>query len=153
MPMICHECGEQGHYSRECPHKQGLAEDASQASRPRWCGLCDRRSRHVDLPDGRVKRCTCHPESHLQLKHHRKCPHCRKTVVEWDSSIDCEHHILAGEVKPYVGPGVREPEPDKRSKAALQVAESRATREESEEGIPRLGDFIGTGHRPAEYPA
>jgi hypothetical protein len=152
MPLTCYECGVVGHTSFECPNKAGFAEDAYQASRPRWCGLCDQRSRHLELPDGRVKRCQCHPESHLQLRHHRKCPHCHVTVVEWDTAIDCEHHIKAGEIKPYVGSRPSAPEPDKMSKAAQQAAESRAAREQADE-TPRPGDFIGTGQTPREYPA
>jgi hypothetical protein len=129
MPLSCFECGVVGHGSWDCPNKQGLAEDAYQASRPRWCGLCDQRSRHLELPDGRVKRCACHPNSHQELKHHRKCPFCHKTVVEWDSAVDCEHHILAGVEHHYVGPPVAVPAP------------------------PEPVDFIGTGQRPREYPA
>jgi hypothetical protein len=127
MPLTCFECGVVGHGAWDCPNKAGLAEDSYQSARPRWCGLCDQRSRHLDLPDGRVKRCTCHPESHLQLKHHKKCSYCHKTVVEWDTSVDCEHHILAGVEHHYVGPPV--------------------------EVKPEPVEFVGTGQTPREYPA
>jgi hypothetical protein len=128
MPATCFGCGAQGHIEPNCPNKAGLAEDAGRDARPRWCGMCDRRSRHTELGDGRARRCpTCHPESHLPLKHHRKCEHCRKTVVEWDSAIDCEHHILAGMEHVYVGaPVCVRPEPV---------------------------EYVGTGQAPAEYPA
>lgn len=34
----------------------------AQTVRPAWCGACDERTRHVELPDGRVARCAvCHP--------------------------------------------------------------------------------------------
>jgi hypothetical protein len=131
MPLTCYECGVAGHGSWDCPNKTAIEEDAYQASRPRWCGQCDQRSRHIELPDGRAQRCQCHPESHLQLKQHKKCGYCHVTVVAWDTSADCEHHIVAGVTRPYVGPGVQVPEPDKLSAAAAQVAESRAEREKA----------------------
>ena len=101
--MRCYECGADGHVKSDCPNKAWIASDAAADGRPRWCGTCDERSRHIELADGRVKRCQCHPESHMQLTQHRKCPSCRKTVVTWDTSTDCELHILAGAQRPYIG--------------------------------------------------
>jgi hypothetical protein len=128
MPATCFECGDTGHIAPNCPNKSWVASDNAADGRPRWCGYCDERSRHVEQADGRVRRCQCHPESHMQLKQHRKCPDCRKTVVVWDTSIDCAHHILAGADHHYVGPPVCVPQP------------------------PEPVEFVGGLPTPAEYP-
>lgn len=132
MPFNCFECGAEGHIGRDCPNKTAIEEDALQALRPRWCGECDQRSRHLELPDGRVTRCQCHPNSHEQLKQHKKCGHCHATVVIWDTAPDCEHHILAGQVQPYVGAPAAPERIPAESAAARQVRESRYEREQIE---------------------
>ena len=154
MAAICYECGDTGHIAPNCPNKAWTVSDSSGDGRPAWCGMCDQRSRHVDLPDGRVKRCQCHPESHLQLKRHRKCPICHRTIVEWDSANDCDLHILAGAQRPYVGAGPDQPKASLQSEAARQVAEARAAREEAERGeTPGQVDFAGGLPTPREYPS
>ena len=153
--MRCYECGDDRHVKSDCPNKAWVASDAAADGRPRWCGLCDERSRHVELADGRVKRCQCHPSSHEQLRQHRKCPRCHSTVVEWDTSPDCARHILAGRRLPYVGAPAMPPKPLLESEAARQAAESRAIRQADEAeaaGLPHPGDFKGGLPVPAEFP-
>jgi len=124
MAIRCYECGADGHVSYDCPNKALTSGDG----RPMWCGECNQRSRHVTLPDGRVARCRCHPESHKLLSQHRRCPQCFATVVQWDNG-DCDRHQLAG-VQPAYKPIVRELViPDLRAEAARQVAEFRAARQ------------------------
>jgi hypothetical protein len=111
----CYRCGDDDHLSYDCPShtysspapRTAPASGAAQNDgRPRWCGTCNEHSRHIDLANGTVKRCQCHPNSHEQLRQHRKCPTCHATVVEWDIN-PCGRHILAGVQLPYVGPSAR----------------------------------------------
>jgi len=142
MALRCFECGDDGHYGRDCPSKSWVASDPAADGQPRWCGYCDERSRHVEQTDGRVRRCQCHPESHMQLRHHRKCPNCHVTVVTWDTSIDCAHHIIAGA------------QPALESMAAYQVAESRAHRKaDFAGGLPTPAEYVTAGSPPAPSPS
>ena len=130
--MLCYECGMPGHVKAQCPNKQYLAPpDLAGDTRPMWCGSCDERSRHVELADGRVKRCQCHPESHKMLAQHRRCPACHVLVVSWDAA-PCGQHSVAGVPHAYVGPpvdiAVLDNEDQLRQAAALQVARARLAR-------------------------
>lgn len=129
--MNCYECGQPGHIKANCPNKAWLAGPAAGDGRPAWCGTCDERSRHLELADGRVKRCQCHPESHKMLPQHRRCPSCRVLVASWDAA-PCGKHALAAIPHPYIGPPPAVPkagEQDRlRQEAAAQVARSRLAR-------------------------
>jgi len=96
-----------------------------------WCGSCDERSRHIELADGRVKRCQCHPESHKHLTQHRRCPACHALIVSWDVA-PCGQHSIAGTTHAYVGPAPKIIDPASadalRLTAAEQVAQSRIAR-------------------------
>ena len=126
--MACYECGDDGHMARDCPN-----HDTITSGKPLWCGTCDELTRHVELADGRVKRCAdCHPLRREQLRQYRRCPRCHATVVTWDSSPDCSLHILGGVQRPYAGKRAVITEPDEdalRTLAAAQVAASRARRQ------------------------
>jgi hypothetical protein len=126
LPPTCFECGDTGHVKADCPNLAYVDGTASG-----WCGTCDERTRHVELADSRVKRCSCHPAHRHALAQHRRCPSCHLTIVTWDSAQDCVHHILGGIPRQYAGPAVREITPDEdalRALAAAQAAASRAAR-------------------------
>ena len=129
MSLTCWTCQLPGHTARECPNASNL--DIGGDGRPMWCGSCDERSRHIELVDGRVKRCQCHPESHKKPPQHRACPGCGELVVSWDVA-PCGQHSLAATVHPYVGPAPLPPKPDSeealRLTAASQVMRSRLAR-------------------------
>ena len=57
---------------------------------PEWCGQCDKRTRHLNTPDGPI-RCACHPDGKL-LPQHRICPRCQSVIHKWDRNR-CESHI------------------------------------------------------------
>lgn len=67
------------------------------------CGICDKRTRQLDTPDG-PRRCpACHPLGRKPLKQFRRCPDCRMEINEWDKS-PCGSHTepritLKGTVK------------------------------------------------------
>ena len=131
MAFTCFTCQQPGHLAKDCPNTAYLAGDMAGDSRPMWCGTCDERSRHLELADGRVRRCQCHPESHKMLAQHRRCPSCKVLVVSWDTA-PCGQHSLAATARPYVGPSVKIAAPDNadqlRQLAARQVAENRLAR-------------------------
>ena len=84
--MRCFDCGEDGHIAPNCPNSE-----MDSGGRPPWCGVCDERTRHIDAGDV-VARCqVCHPLRNRQLRQHRKCPHCRMTVYQWDNE-KCGNH-------------------------------------------------------------
>ena len=84
--LKCYGCGAAGHFESEC---RNAAIDT--AGKPPGCGICDERTRQVNLGDT-AGRCTvCHPLARKQLKQHRKCPRCHATVHEWDNG-DCGSH-------------------------------------------------------------
>jgi hypothetical protein len=84
--LKCFGCGGKGHFESECPNT-GI--DAT--GKPPWCGICDERTRLVDLGE-KMKRCTtCHPLRHKQLKQNRICPLCHATVYETDTQ-PCGNH-------------------------------------------------------------
>jgi hypothetical protein len=130
----CFRCGDDNHLSRDCPQRTSsystpgaspAAPAAQSDGRPRWCGTCDEHSRHIELTDGRVKRCQCHPNSHEQLKQHRKCPTCHATVVDWDI-YPCGQHVLAGVQLPYVGPPAKPPRPTPAPEPHPEIEKIRA---------------------------
>lgn len=54
-----------------------------------WCGQCDQRTRHVELPDGRLGRCrNCHPAGR-----HGRCPE-PGCAFRWSDGVDrpCRLH-------------------------------------------------------------
>ena len=133
----CFRCGDSDHLSYDCPNRTSSystpgaspATPAASDGKPRWCGTCDENTRHIDLADGTVKHCQCHPLSHEQLKLHRKCPQCHATVVDWDNS-PCGRHTLAGVQRDYIGPtpapyrppAVPEPHPEVERARATQAS-------------------------------
>ena len=82
----CFDCGTIGHIASECPNT-GI--DAS--GKPPWCGICDERTRLLDLGDSMARCQTCHPLRRQQLKQHRKCPTCHVTIYETDHA-PCGSH-------------------------------------------------------------
>ena len=97
--MRCFGCGTEGHIEPNCPN---TAMDSN--GKTPWCGICDERTRHLDLGD-RVGRCTvCHPKRREQLKQHRKCAQCHMTVFAWD-------HAPCGQ---HAGPTVADKRPDRQ---------------------------------------
>jgi hypothetical protein len=87
MPANCFDCGGTGHVVADCPNRAAIASNG----KPLWCGICDERTRQIDL-GGKAARCTvCHPLRHKQLRQHRKCPSCHMTVYEWDNG-QCGSH-------------------------------------------------------------
>jgi len=96
--LTCHGCGSKGHFERDCPNT-GIDSDG----KPPWCGICDERTRLLDL-GGSMAHCqTCNPQRHKHLKQHRKCPSCHVTVYEWD-------HAPCGQ---HAGPDVPDKRPDR----------------------------------------
>jgi hypothetical protein len=88
----CTVCGDTGHYAAACP----VADDVLD-TRPPWCQQCDQRTRLVAL-DGRdaLKKCpNCHPSAQKPVGQHRRCPICRRSIYQWDTS-DCESHQEIG---------------------------------------------------------
>lgn len=82
MAIKCFGCGDEGHIEPDCPNTSFAAG---------WCGICDERTRHIDVGDI-VTRCQeCHPLARKQLKQHRKCPRCHMTVYEYDHA-PCGQH-------------------------------------------------------------
>lgn len=95
MPATCFTCDEVGHIAANCPYQDDLD------TRPRWCGICDPRTRlvTVELDSGRVKRCyDCHPASQKSLPQHKRCPGCHAVVHAWDSA-PCGKHSVPGAVR------------------------------------------------------
>jgi|SRR5215475_8728547 len=132
MPLTCFTCQQPGHLARDCPNAAYLSSpDMAGDDRPMWCGTCDERTRRLELADGRVKRCDCHPESHKMLPQHRRCPSCHVLVVSWDTA-PCGQHAPAATGRPYVGPAPVAADPAKpdalRLAAAGQVMRSRLAR-------------------------
>jgi phage FluMu protein Com len=83
MAIKCFGCGGEGHIEPNCPNTSFTANG--------WCGICDERTRLIDLGD-KTGRCTvCHPLRGQQLKQHRKCPRCHMTVYEYDGA-PCGQH-------------------------------------------------------------
>lgn len=83
MPVRCFTCKEPGHVAADCP------ELDNPDTRPRWCGICDPRTRLVtiDLASGTVKRCPdCHPTPVKPLAQHKRCSGCKMTIHEWDTN-------------------------------------------------------------------
>ena len=110
MPATCWECGQSGHVVADCPNK---AFTASNDSGPPWCGICDERTRLLDLGDSMARCQTCNPQRRQQLRQHRKCPHCHVTVHEWD-------HAPCGQ---HSGPTVPDRRPDRQHIDAIVAAE------------------------------
>ena len=97
--LNCHGCGGKGHFESECPNK-GI--DVS--GKPPWCGICDERTRLLDLGHSMARCQTCNPQRHQQLRQHRKCPRCHVTVYEWDN----------GECGGHAGPTAPDRRPDRQ---------------------------------------
>jgi hypothetical protein len=95
MPAICYGCGESGHIESECPYAAELAADG----KPPWCGICDHRTRLVQVSDDgeRIpKRCPeCHPNRRKHLAQLHRCNACKCLVYEWDNAR-CGHHEMPG---------------------------------------------------------
>lgn len=131
--MKCFNCQQDGHVASQCTWQADLADPAGRQTP--WCGQCDPRTRHLVAGD-LISRCPeCHPLRDQMLAHHKRCPHCHRITVAWDSSQDCEHHILAGVDRPYV-PVEREKrrtfsDDDLIEMAKQQVSESRKMRDPS----------------------
>jgi len=103
--MACHTCGIKGHLAAECPTAAYLGDD----KRSPWCGFCDEITRLIDAGDI-VARCqVCHPLRHQQLRQHRKCPHCKATVYEYDHN-PCGSHA---------GPHIPDKRPDREHVHAI----------------------------------
>jgi len=125
--LTCFGCGGKGHLERDCPNAN-LATDGP-ASKPLWCGRCDRRTRLIES-HGLAFRCQeCHPFAHLNLAQHLRCPGCRVIVYVWDTGQCGEH---ASPVKPFSRPAreeidaivARELETDERhAEVAREIAE------------------------------
>lgn len=131
--MRCFNCQQDGHVASQCTWQADLADPAGRDTP--WCGYCDPRTRQLATADDRVARCPeCHPLRSKMLAQHKRCPHCHKVIVIWDTAQDCEHHILAATNRPYVpvertAPSRLFSEDELRELAREQVSESRSTRQ------------------------
>jgi hypothetical protein len=95
MARKCFGCGDEGHIQPDCPNTSFTAG---------WCGICDERTRQIDLGQ-KMGRCTvCHPLRREQLRQHRKCPRCHMTTYEHD-------HAPCGQ---HTGPTVPDKRPDRQ---------------------------------------
>lgn len=115
MPAKCFDCGTPGHVAADCPHRELIPDD-----KPLWCGECDRRTRLVTTGDA-VKRCHCHPLSHLPLVQHIRCPGCRVIVHSWDIN-ECGSH--SSPVKPLT-----DTRPEREEIALIITGEMKRHRE------------------------
>lgn len=88
MPATCFTCGDKGHISADCPNNDQLD------TRPTWCGMCDRRTRHIGINADLtiMARCpNCHPSPRKPMPQHRRCSACKMIVYSWDTA-GCGQH-------------------------------------------------------------
>lgn len=89
MAVNCFTCGDTGHLAAQCRNTEVLD------TRPRWCGICDPRTRLVtiDLQAGTVRKCRdCHPAPAKPAVQHKRCGNCQMTVYAWDTN-PCGQHL------------------------------------------------------------
>jgi len=103
MPATCFDCGDRGHVAADCPNRE-ITD-----TRPRWCGVCDPRTRlvAVNRDATEVTRCQeCHPTPRKPLAQHKRCPACKMIVHEWDTAA-CGEHSVPGAPMTVRGPRPR----------------------------------------------
>lgn len=134
--MACFKCGQDGHLARECIWEEEITE--GRISGVPWCRGCDERTRLI-YADDHASRCpVCHPLRDKLPVQHVRCGACHKVIYAWERGLPCDYHRVvedwqracrAGEI-PYVGGPRKLPADEKaqQSRAAHQVAESRASR-------------------------